>query len=101
MERAGETHHGKEAQTVKINVVNVSLCNAHAEKPLTMTVSRPRIEVARAPEGAVAVLHPFAFETPFCLGHDMTPRFGCGRYSVSRCMLNQLKATRVDEKALA
>src|SRR4051812_44403526 len=76
MQRAGEMHHGKEAQTVKINVIDVSLCNAHAKKPLTMTVRRPGIEVAGAAERAIAVLHPLAFQTPFCLGHETTPRSG-------------------------
>src|SRR4030081_2926266 len=68
MERAREPHHCKEAEAVKMNVLNVSLCNAHAKKTLAMTVRRLRVEVAGAPKGAIAILHPFAFETPFCLG---------------------------------
>jgi hypothetical protein len=93
MERAREPHHGKEAEAVKMNVLNVSLCNAHAKKTLAMTVRRLRVEVAGAPKGAIAILHPFAFETPFCLGHEFD--------SAVCCALSWPKVRPAGEKTLA
>jgi hypothetical protein len=98
MQWAREMHHGKEAQTIKINVIDVSLCNAHAKKPLTMTVRRPRIEVAGAPERAIAVLHPLAFETPFCLGHETTPRFGWARLPTLRLCPQEKNTSEIQKR---
>jgi hypothetical protein len=51
----------------------VSLRNTHAKQPVTVAIRRLRIEIAGAPEGAVAVLHPIAFKTPICVGHYDAP----------------------------
>jgi hypothetical protein len=63
----------EEAKAVKPGAVEMALGDAHPKKALALALGGLRIEVARASEGAVAVLYPFALQAPIGLRHDMPP----------------------------
>src|SRR6266540_5038732 len=69
MQRPGEMNDRRENNTIEFGVLEMPFGNPHADQALAITFSRPGIEIAGAAKRAIAVLEPFAFETPVRCSH--------------------------------
>src|SRR6266536_5481760 len=73
MQRPGEIHGSRENQAVELGALKVSLGDPHPHHTLAITLGRQGIEIARTAKRAIAVLDPFAFETPVRCSHGTPP----------------------------
>src|ERR1700726_2701084 len=73
MQRSGKINGCRENETVELGPLEVPLGNPHADQPLAGAVSRRGIEIAGTAKRAIAVLDPFAFETPVRCSHGTPP----------------------------
>src|SRR5260370_30875072 len=73
VQRSREIDSYHEHETIELGTLEVSLGNPHAEDALARAVSRRGIEIAGATKRAIAVLDPFAFETPIRGTHGTHP----------------------------
>src|ERR1700737_1430744 len=64
MQRSGKINGCRENQTIEPGTLEVSLGNPHADQAFAEAVRRRGIEIAGTAKRAIAVLDPFAFETP-------------------------------------
>src|SRR5207249_3453387 len=69
VQRAREIDSHEKAQPVEPHIPEMAVENVHAKETLAFAMSRSRVEIARAAEGAVAVLDPLAAEPPIRLWH--------------------------------
>ena len=74
VQRAGKINGRRENQAVEFGVFEMPLGDPHADHALAIAFSRQGIEIARTAKCAVAVLDPFAFETPVGCSHGKPPR---------------------------
>src|SRR5438132_2986741 len=74
MQCPGEMNGPRENQTIEFGLLEMSLGDPHADHALAITLRRQGIEVARAAKCAIAILDPFAFETPVGFSHGRPPR---------------------------
>ncbi len=73
VQRSREIDSYHEHETIELGTLEVSLGNPHAEDALARAVGRRGIEIAGATKRAIAVLDPFAFETPVRCSHGTPP----------------------------
>jgi hypothetical protein len=64
MERSRKIDSCCENKTVEPGALEMSFCDSHAHHAFARAVSRRGIEVTGATKRTIAVLDPFAFETP-------------------------------------
>src|SRR5919204_166329 len=73
MQGSGKINGCRENETVELGTLEMSFGNPHADHALAKTVGRPGIEIARTAKRAIAILDPFAFETPDRCSHSTPP----------------------------
>ena len=73
MQRARKINGCRENQTIERGTLEVSLGNLHADHAFARSVSRRGVEIAGTTKRAIAVLDPFAFETPVRCSHGTPP----------------------------
>ena len=69
VQRPGKINDRHENKTIEFGVLEMPFGNPHAGQALAITFGRPGIEIAGAAKRAIAVLEPFAFETPVRCSH--------------------------------
>src|ERR1700716_2356768 len=73
MQRSGKINGCRENETIELSTLKVSFGNPHADHAFARAVSRRGIEIAGTAKRAIAVLDPFAFETPVRCSHGTPP----------------------------
>src|SRR3954453_3657581 len=73
VQRPGEINSNDENEAVEPGLLEMPFGNPHAEQALAITTGRQGIEIARTAKRAIAVLDPFAFETPVRSSHGTPP----------------------------
>ena len=58
-----------EHQSIELGTLEMSFVNSHADHALARAMGRRGVEIAGTAKRAVAVLDPFAFETPIGCSH--------------------------------
>src|SRR3984893_8507299 len=79
MQRSGKINRCRENETIELGALEVSFGNPHADQAFARAVSRRGIEIAGTAKRAIAVLDPFAFETPVRCSHGTPPIALSGR----------------------
>src|SRR5258708_15690815 len=73
MQRSRKINGCRENETIEFGTLEVSFGNPHADHAFARAVSRRGIEIAGTAKRTVAVLDPFAFETPVRCSHGTPP----------------------------
>src|SRR5438270_8586032 len=69
VQRSREIDGYHEHEAIELGPLEMALGDPHAEDALARAVSRRGIEIAGTAKRAIAVLDPFAFETPIRCSH--------------------------------
>src|SRR6266700_4033316 len=69
MQRSREIDGYHEHETIELGPLEMALGDPHAEDAFARAVSRRSIEITGTAKRAIAVLQPFAFETPIRCSH--------------------------------
>src|SRR5438874_1086900 len=72
MQRSRKINGYRENETIELGTFEVSFGNPHADHAFARAVSRQGVEITGTAKRAIAVLDPFAFETPVRCSHDTT-----------------------------
>jgi hypothetical protein len=83
VQRSGEINGYRENEAIEFGTLKVSFGDPHTDQALAKAVRRQSIKIAGAAERAIAVLDPFAFETPIRCSHRIPP---------SRCQLDRSRS---------
>src|SRR5437660_5226660 len=83
VQRSGKIHGCRENETVELGPFEMSFGDPHADHAFARAVGRQGIEIAGTAKCTIAVLDPFAFETPVRCSHG-TPPIALSAYDAVR-----------------